>query len=428
MGVSEVFGEETLRIILLNAEYFVKGGVARYLFNIKNLLESKGHTVIPFSVQHNENEKTEWSKYFLSPIGKGSEVHFKDFGIKSKFKYFSRMFYSFEAKRKLEKLILDTKPDIIYALQYHKYISCSVISVAKKHKIPFVHRISDFGAICPNYYLYSFKTHSLCEKCVKGSFVNAIKNRCGRNIFAKTLMCSFYKFYGVAKKTDAFVFTCEHTKQKFIEAGYQKEKCFTIPTFFNKNLITITEPVSYEPFALFIGRLDREKGVEVLIDAFLRNQKPLKIIGLQGSDKNYNKLLNEKLRNAEHKIELLGQMNFEQIQTYLSKCLFTICPANWYENLPNAVLESYAFKKCVVATNIGSLKDAVKENETGLLFERCDAKDLANKAEYLFENKSEAVRMGENAGLEIENVYCAEGHYGRLMGVFKGVMAEAGRC
>jgi len=56
-----------MKIVLLHVEYFVKGGAARYMFNIKKLLENKGHTVIPFSVQHDENEKSEYSKYFLSP-------------------------------------------------------------------------------------------------------------------------------------------------------------------------------------------------------------------------------------------------------------------------------------------------------------------------------------------------------------------------
>ena len=404
-----------MKIILLHVRYVIKGGAGRYMFNVKNLLESKGHTVIPFSVQHNENEKSEYSKHFLSPIGNGNENHLKDFSLKYIPKYFSRMFYSFEVKRKLKRLIIDTKPDIIYALQYNKYISCSVLDIAKKYKVPFVHRISDFGAICPNSYLYNMRTHSLCEKCLKGNFAHAVINRCGRNIFAKTAMRSFYKLCNVAKKTDAFIFTCEHTRKKFIEAGYAKEKCFTIPTFFNKSLITTTESVSYDYFALFIGRLDREKGIEILIDAFLQNKKPLKIIGLPSPDKKLESQINNKLKNTEHKIEFLGEMKFNEIQSYLAKCLFTICPANWYENLPNAVLESYAFKKCVVASNIGCFVDIVKDKETGLLFEYRNASDLAKKADYLFENIDQAKRIGEKAGKEIENVYDADLHYGKLM-------------
>lgn len=47
------------------------------------------------------------------------------------------------------------------------------------------------------------------------------------------------------------------------------------------------------------------------------------------------------------------------MQEYLSACMFTIIPSEWYDNLPNTLLESYAMHKCVVATNIGSLTENV---------------------------------------------------------------------
>ena len=40
----------------------------------------------------------------------------------------------------------------------------------------------------------------------------------------------------------------------------------------------------------------------------------------------------------------------------ICECAFTIVPSEWYDNFPNTILESFAFRKCVVATNIGSLK------------------------------------------------------------------------
>ncbi len=42
------------------------------------------------------------------------------------------------------------------------------------------------------------------------------------------------------------------------------------------------------------------------------------------------------------------------------------------------------FKKCIIATDIGSLRETVIDNETGILFKIKDCKDLKNKVEYLF--------------------------------------------
>ena len=42
------------------------------------------------------------------------------------------MFYSFEAKNKLNKLIKDVNPDLIYVLQYQNKISVSIFDAAAK--------------------------------------------------------------------------------------------------------------------------------------------------------------------------------------------------------------------------------------------------------------------------------------------------------
>jgi hypothetical protein len=87
-----------MKIIIVNYRYFISGGPERYLFNIMELLEKKGHTVVPFSVQGKLNEPSKYDDYFLSPIGDGKEVYFGEYkkNIKTVFKTWARMFYSFE--------------------------------------------------------------------------------------------------------------------------------------------------------------------------------------------------------------------------------------------------------------------------------------------------------------------------------------------
>ena len=58
-----------MKIALVNYRYFISGGPERYYFNIKEILETHGHEVIPFSVKSSRNIDTgEYEKYFLDIV------------------------------------------------------------------------------------------------------------------------------------------------------------------------------------------------------------------------------------------------------------------------------------------------------------------------------------------------------------------------
>ena len=48
------------------------------MFNIKKMLEDNGHEVIPFSIHSNKNVETEYSKYFVEPIGGRDTTYFDE--------------------------------------------------------------------------------------------------------------------------------------------------------------------------------------------------------------------------------------------------------------------------------------------------------------------------------------------------------------
>jgi len=55
-----------MKVLAANKYYFVKGGAERYLFELNRILEARGHTVVPFAMQHEQNETTEFERYFVS--------------------------------------------------------------------------------------------------------------------------------------------------------------------------------------------------------------------------------------------------------------------------------------------------------------------------------------------------------------------------
>ena len=343
------------------------------------------------------------------------------------FKGLSRMVYSFEAKRKFRRLLKETHPDLIYILYYQNKISCSIVDAARELDIPVIQRISDYSLLAPCGILYNQKTNRICEDCLKSGLLKSIKNRCVLNstIYSTVKAASILvqNSLGMKDKIQKFIFPSTFTLNKFVEAGYNRSKLIHIPTLFNDSVIRKDLDIEYQPYALFIGRIDPDKGLQTLVDAFVETNYSLKIIGFSSVD-GYQEKLKSYISNKTHNIEFLGRMNFDQMQNYLSKCLFTIIPSEWYDNLPNTLLESYAFKKCVIATNVGSLTENVEDGETGLLFEYKNVSDLKTKAKYLFNNPNRAKEMGVNARKLIDTKFSIKKHMESLLNIFEDVYAK----
>lgn len=415
-----------MKIIIVNYRYFFSGGPERYLFNVTELLEKNGHTVIPFSIKHSKNEFTPYEKYFLDPIGTGKEVYANEYD-KTNFdtlkKTVGRMLYSFEARNKLGVLIEAVKPDIIYVLHYQNKISASIFDAAVKYKIPVVNRISDFGQICSNALLFRPKQKDICERCLQGSKLNAVVNKCVQNSYVYSAMKAASlviaeQIVQTKSKINAFVVPSAFTLKKMTSYGFDANKMHHIPTFFSgKNS---TGSISYANFALFIGRIEAEKGLFTLINAFVNTDHHLKIIGF--STDGYEAELQQFLQGKNHNIEFLGKKVFAEIVPFLQDCAFTIVPSECYDNFPNSLIESYAYQKAVIATNLGSLKEMVSDGKTGLLFKAKDANDLKDKVSFLFNNPVLSKLYGNNGYNKLIDEYSAEIHYKKLMNVFNAVL------
>ena len=97
----------------------------------------------------------------------------------------------------------------------------------------------------------------------------------------------------------------------------------------------------------------------------------------------------------------------------------------WYDNFPNVILESFAYKKAVVATDFGSLPELVKDGRTGFTFKYADVVDFRQKIRKMFDNPEMAQQMGENSYKVLIKEYSPEVHYEKLMGLFASVLKEA---
>lgn len=412
-----------MKIILVNYRYFISGGPERYFFNIKEVLERNGHEVIPFSIKSSRNLPNDYEKYFLDIVD--DEVYFAQSkkSLKVILKSFARMFYSFEAKRKFKRLLQDTRPDLVYVMQFHNKISPSIIDAAQSLRIPVVHRISDFQYMCPNALFYN-DVKGVCEDCLKGKRLSCVKYKCVLNstVYSGIKMAAkwLHDCMKITRKINAFVVPSSFTLKKLNEYGIPMDKLHHIPTFFN--LKEENPEVEYNPFILFVGRIEKQKGLMTLIKTFEGTDYNLKIIGF--SNDGYEDVLKDYLKGKQHHIEFLGRKSFEEIVPYLKSCLCTVVPSEWYDNFPNVILESFAYKKAVIATDFGSLPELVHDNQTGLTFKYANVEDFRVKVKYMFEHVDEARQMGEQAYQILLENYSSGVHYSLLLELFKKVLSN----
>lgn len=413
-----------MKILLVNYRYFISGGPEKYMFNIKEMLEQEGHEVYPFSVHSDKNVPTEYDKYFVDPIGGRDAVYYDDYKKTPKtiMKLLSRSIYSFEVKKALKRMIADVKPDIVYIIHFVNKLSPSVISAAGEMHVPVVLRLSDYFMLCPRFdFLYGQK---ICEDCLMGKYGSCIKKKCVKgSIFASAVRVFSMKVHKAIKiydKVDAFVTPSGFLKEKLMQSGIEEKKIHWIPTFYKGQP---EQAVSAGQYGLYFGRISEEKGVEVLVKAYekLGDNYQLKIAG-DDSTALAVKLKQYVKDKKMHNVEFLGFRKGEALNECIRNSKYTFVPSICYDNLPNAALESFAFRKPVIASNLGSLPELIRDGYNGLLFQTNDADDLARRVREL---DDEVVKqMGENACQVLKERYAEKLHYTKLMELFEEVIRK----
>jgi len=439
-----------MKVIQINKFYFTKGqggGASRYFFDLTKLLESNGHKVIQFSMQHQDNLATPYSKYFVSNLDL-TRPRLNWQAIKN----LGRIFWSYEAAAKLEKLIQDTKPDLVHLHNIYYHLTPSILRVCKKYHLPVVMTVHDFNLICPNYSLYC--RGKICVGChsrldresrvsrVGGRYYNCFLKKCVKDSYLMSLIAvaeAYFRKWGnfYQKYVDLFLCPSQFVADKLILAGFPMDKIKVLPHFvidrswrpgFSQRLLpslsvcqpspakvgSPSQPKGWTPtsrYCLYFGRLEPGKGVDLLVKAVKRLPKiNLKIIG-SGSQETVLK----KLAQNNSNIKFLGWQEKQELARQIVSAEFVIMPSRAYETFGLAVLEAFSFAKPVIASNLGALPELVRHKQSGLLFDVGDIEDLSDKIKYLWDNPDLAIVMGQAGQKLAREKYSAVEHYKQLL-------------
>lgn len=404
-----------MRVLLINKYFFRKGGAETYFFSLADLLKKRGHQVDFFSMRHVKNHDTPYDRYFVEYWNN------KDHSLANITKASGRLLYSVEARKKIQQLLSNHRPDLVHLNNIYHQISPSILHTIQKHRIPSVMTIHDLKMVCAVYAMYN--SGKICEACKDGKYYHCFLNQCVKNSRLKSLLGSMEMYLhhwllNIYSLIDIFISPSQFIKNKLLESGF-KGTIEYLPNFIE--LEGFEPQYKWENASIvYCGRLIRNKGVMTLVDAvkFL-DDIVLNIIG----DGPLRPWIEEKIKKEHiNNIQLLGFQSGKNLHTHIKRAMFTVVPSELYENNPLAIIESFSLGKPVIGSRIGGIPELVIDNFNGLTFAPKDASDLRHKIKWLKSNPELIVQMGINARKYVEQNLNAEKYYKRIESLYKGVV------
>lgn len=370
-----------MRIILVNKFHYLKGGSETYYFGLAEGLRRLGHEVHFFAMQDERNMSCEDGDLFVSA---------KDYNgptsVMKKLGEARSLVYSKESLEKFEALCERVKPDVIHMNLVHRQITLSILDAPyiREHHVPVLFTSHDYILVCPNYLMLD-GSGDVCEACLGGHFKECLKRECVKSSKAKSAMAmveaDYYKRHRTYSKIDCIIAPSEFMRDKLIQGGFPESQIVHMQNFAKDEVLghareTWERTDWAHPYILFFGRLSKEKGVDVLIEAFERAlpQLPENIRLLIAGDGPERTVLEE---NAKNRVEFVGFKSGEELRSLVAGATFAVCPSVCRENMPYSVVEALAEGTPIIGSRIGGIPEVVIDYETGLLSEPGDIDGLA---------------------------------------------------
>lgn len=384
-----------MRILSVHNYYQIRGGEDESTESEQNLLREMGHTVEVYAETNDRIPKSNALKMAADTV------------------------WSSSAYQKVKQHLATQPSDLMHVQNFFPLISPSVYYAAKSEGIPVVQTLRNYRLLCPNGLF--FRQGSVCEDCLGQSVpLPGVWHGCYREsrlaTSAVATMLSVHRAMRTwLEQVDVYIALTEFARAKFIQGGLPPDKIVVKPNFVNP------DPGMGEGkggYALYVGRLSVEKGLDTLLNAWehLGKQIPLKIVG--------DGPLADRVVAATQKgigVEWLGRQPMAEVYRLMGSAQILIFPSKWYETFGRVALEAFAKGTPVIAANIGAIAELVEHGRTGRHFIPGDAEDLATQVEFALAHPQELQQMRQEVRREFESKYTAKQNYHQLMKIYQQV-------
>lgn len=375
------------------------GGAEWQAFRIARALQTKGHSVWVVAIEEflpHTKPKLEWKDeiYENIPIRRLFISH-DTTPDRLGYVYLNPLIGDH-----LINLFSEYKPDIFHLISGY-LMSASSLQAAFNLGIPTIVNLIDFWFLCPRIQMLrsngQISTLPIqpenCARCLGEEklryrllgrifprYMNIHWKTRSRDISAIKERMRLLK--SVLSKVDIAISNSQFLRNVFIEAGMPPDRIrysrqgLDLPVLSPEILKKTPSPnlrIGY------LGQITEFKGVHILLEAIRElSDQPLSvyIYGNPNSHPTYTRKLC-RIAAANPRVVMMGVYQSGDLGRVLQNLDVIVVPSLWYENSPNVILEAFAHRTPVIASNLGGMAELVQDNVSGLLFPPGDSHTLA---------------------------------------------------
>ncbi len=385
-----------MRILLLSQFYPpIIGGEERHVRNLGAALAQRGHQVCVATLRHPGASHSEMDGDVQVVRLRGTlqrvSALFSEPGRRH-----APPFPDPELVAGLARVLRQQRPDIVHA---HNWMVHAYLPLKRFFPASLVLTLHDYSLACAKKNLMrddgpcSGPGLSKCPPCATRHY-GAVKG--GVTYLANQASSALAR-----RMVDKFL-AVSHAVADLNGLGGAGGKCEVIPNFVSDDAgVLAPEPdprmgeLPAGPYLLFVGDLNRQKGVPVLADAYrrLRQAPPLVLIGRAFPDGP---------RDFPEGTHVFSAWPHAAVMQAWQGCLFGIAPSVWPEPCATVVMEGMALGKPMVVTAVGGMPDLVEHERNGLVVPPGDAGALAAAMQRLVDDDALRRRLAARSLQRVE--------------------------
>ena len=167
--------------------------------------------------------------------------------------------------------------------------------------------------------------------------------------------------------------------------------------------------ISDGPYFLFVGRIEKVKGLHTLIPVFRRYKKAQLLIAGRGDCR----LQLERLAQDSSNIRFLGHQSSSQLQALYRQAVALVVPSIVFDVSPLVIFEAFSQKTPVIGRNLGGIPETIQEGEGGFVYDT--EEELVAAMDHLLENPSHRRELGQRAYQVYQHRWTPRAHLQRYL-------------